>query len=687
MQQSLNGLWEIAESISAEAPLAYERTVPVPGLARLATPAFRGLSVPEIGWLPLEVRQQARRDPHRDYFWYRRCFSVASDYSVALLRFAKAQFGIRVWLNGQVVGEHHACFSAAVFDVTAHLVTGRNELVVRVGAHPLMLPAGVPAGSDHEKYLWTAGLYDNVDLVLTGSPTIEDVQIAPDITRGVITVAWTVRNRSDQAVVCAPRLCVTTRAEGRPVTTRSAKSCLLGTHEARPFVEVIAIPDARWWSPESPFLYQLTINTEGDSRSMSFGMREFRFDTATRRAWLNGRIYYLRGSNITLHRFFEDDECGILPWNETWVRKLLGELPKRYHWNIMRWSIGPVPECWLQIADEVGLLVEYEFAIWTWRAEWDHAQTQAQVKLWMADSWNHPSVVWWSLSNETRHPPLIDMVAQVRQADLSGRPWSNGYNLPQGEHDPIDDHPYKWHAPVAWPAELWTNEKYQATTAENTSNAPHPSAHASVANEYCWFWLRRDGTPTELTGGVFARYFSQARTSEQRRELYARYLAAETEYFRAHRNFAGVMHFVFLTCDHPWALTGDLFSDVRRLEVNEVFDAALRDAFHPLGVYLSYWNQSALPGSIPELRAMLINDDESPHRGELEFSVRDSQGCIVTSATMPFSISPLCQHTWRCDTLPLPSVPGVYQLAATARSTSGSVVTSRRRLEVAVPQI
>jgi beta-galactosidase len=40
-------------------------------------------------------------------------------------------------------------------------------------------------------------------------------------------------------------------------------------------------------------------------------MREFRFDTPTKRAYLNGRVYFLRGSNITLHRFFEDPLSGI----------------------------------------------------------------------------------------------------------------------------------------------------------------------------------------------------------------------------------------------------------------------------------------------------------------------------------------------------------------------------------------
>lgn len=685
MQQSLNGQWEIADSMSAEAPLVYERRVPVPGLARLAEPPFPGLSVNEIGWLPLEVRQQHRADPRRDYFWYRRTFEITAGHAVALLRFAKAQFGIRVWVNGGFVGEHHACFSSATFDVTPHLRAGANELVVRVGAHPLVLPAGVPCGSDHEKYLWTAGLYDNVELLLTGSPTLEDIQVAPNLRENSISVTWTVRNRSNETVRCSPQLSVATRAGQIPVATLAAAECELPPRETKAYVATLAIPDARWWTPDAPFLYTLTIDTGGDQRRVTFGLREFRFDSVTRRAWLNGRLIYLRGTNITLHRFFEDEACGTLPWDRAWIRRLLGELPKRYHWNAMRWSISAVPECWLEIADEVGLLVEYEFPIWTWRAEWDHALAAEHVKAWMADSWNHPSVAWWSLSNETRHPPLVKMVAEVRQSDRSRRAWSNGYNLPEGEHDPIDDHPYKWHAPVAWPAELWANEKYQRTTAENSANAPHPSAHASVANEYCWFWLKRDGSPTELTGGAYARYFAQARTAGQRRELYAWYLAAETEYFRAHRNFAGVLHFVFLTCDHPWALTGDLFRDVAALELHEPYDAALRDAFHPLGVYLNYWETTAAPGSVPELHAMLVNDDPGSHAGELEFAIENAAGHALASARLPFSVSSLCQQTLRCDSLALPAQPGSYRIVATARSSTGAVVRSRRKVEVAGP--
>ena len=81
-------------------------------------------------------------------------------------------------------------------------------------------------------------------------------------------------------------------------------------------LQTIRIPHARLWTPEEPNLYVIETSTGGDSTSTRFGMREFRFDTATRRAYLNGHVYFMRGSNITLHRFFEDPKSGTLPWNE-----------------------------------------------------------------------------------------------------------------------------------------------------------------------------------------------------------------------------------------------------------------------------------------------------------------------------------------------------------------------------------
>ncbi len=262
-------------------------------------------------------------------------------------------------------------------------------------------------------------------------------------------------------------------------------------------------------------------------------MREFRFDSATKRAYLNDQVYFMRGSNITLHRFFEDPNCGNLPWREEWVQKLLVEIPKRMHWNSFRFCIGPVPDRWLEIADETGLLIQNEFFVWRpYHDLWDTGEVVQQFGEWMRDNWNHPSVVIWDANNETVAPIFAEkIIPSVRSLDLSNRPWENGWSLPEGPDDPVEQHPYL------------TSSRLNLQTLKRNNGAvsgPRIQGHAQIINEYEWLWLNRDGTPTTLTEKVYAAAIGADATPERRFEEYAYSLAAITEYWRAHRNMAGV---------------------------------------------------------------------------------------------------------------------------------------------------
>jgi beta-galactosidase len=346
---SLNGAWQIEDSKDAEAiPVAWNHTVPVPGLAHSAEPAF-----PQVDQFDSRMSIQNRvgegklpktaivynagvSRQERNWFWYRRTFEVSDRKSVAILRINKAQFGAAVWLNGVKIGDHLPCFTAATFNVSTALRRGENELIVRVGAHPGVLPLFVSGGTDFEKIRWTPGIYDNVSLGLSENPVIDSVQVAPKISNSSIVVQTALRNLGTKPV----SLRLTQRVLGWKgsaiVTTSAPRSIVLAPGESKVVLQSIAMPGALLWSPESPNLYVLETGTGGDTASTRFGMREFRFDSATKRAYLNGRVYFMRGSNITLHRFFEDPPSGRLPWDEAWVRKLLVEIPHEMHWNSFR---------------------------------------------------------------------------------------------------------------------------------------------------------------------------------------------------------------------------------------------------------------------------------------------------------------------------------------------------------------
>src|SRR5439155_1467282 len=186
-----------------------------------------------------------------------------------------------------------------------------------------VLPESISAGTDFEKNRWTPGIYDGVSLQLSDNPTIETIQIAPRLADSSIVVQTKLRNHGETASRFNLTHNVHVWRSSSVVVSTPLQAISLQPGEELTITQTIRIPNARLWSPEDPNLYVLETSTGGDSASTRFGMREFRFDTPTRRAYLNGRVYFMRGSNITLHRFFEDPHSGMLPWNEQWMRKLL----------------------------------------------------------------------------------------------------------------------------------------------------------------------------------------------------------------------------------------------------------------------------------------------------------------------------------------------------------------------------
>ncbi|MEB2362576.1 MAG: hypothetical protein HUU41_14205 [Bryobacteraceae bacterium] len=696
----LDGEWQIEDSVDADAvPRNWTHHVPVPGLANLAQPAFVDVDRfdgKEVLWnrirrkvIPAStsLEGQGISRQSRNYFWYAKSFRVPASKQVALLRIGKAQFGTAVWLNGKKLGEYAGCFSASYFDLTQAMDwSGENRLIVRIGAHPAVLPESYPAGSDFEKNLWTPGIYDSVSVLLMDNPVIETIQAAPAITPPQITVQTKLKNYGAAPATTTLRHQVKAWKGGQRAGQSMPQKISLKPGEEKTLTETIPIPGARLWSPEDPFLYVLDSSTGGDTVSTRFGVREFRFDTPTKRAYLNGKVYFLRGSNITLHRFFEDPDAGSLTWNETWVRKLLSEIPKKMNWNMFRFCIGPVPDKWLDIADETGLLIQNEFFIWTGRAsgnykrQWDADELIRQYGDWMRDNWNHASVVIWDANNESYDPVFGEkVIPAVRDLDLSHRPWENSYNPPAGPDDPVEDHPYLFSSGR-------TGNPFQVTSLENMSgsgrNTVTPSGHAMVLNEYGWLWLLRDGTPTVLTERVYEHLLGKTATGQERLALNGYLLGGLTEFWRAHRNYAGVLHFVYLTSCYEGAYTCDHFSDVKSLTMDPTFADYAGEAFKPLGVYLNFWQPNLKTGVERRFTVMMVNDSNEPARGNLVLTLDNEGGEAVARVERKFSIQPLGQETLLLD-LKIPDVAGSFLLKAAAHAVNGSGPTlSRRRVSL-----
>jgi beta-galactosidase len=684
----LNGEWEIEDSIlPGNMPRDFGHRVRVPGMVNQSAPEFK--DVDEFDGLDYLqnnfVRNMVKKVnidtvrvgiPHqeRNYFWYRRTFEYKEDQELVVLKINKAQFGTKVWVNGKEAGTHLGCFTSGKFNITGLVRKGENELIVRIGAHPGALPQWAPSGSDYEKPKWTPGIYDDVSITATNYPYVSSVQIAPDIHTSSITVQSKIVHKGE-AVSLALNYMISGANIATPNIEEEGKLYSLNDGDTIIITDTVQIPDAELWSPEEPNLYVLNVNTGSDHVSTRFGMREFKFDTKTKLAYLNGKPYFLRGSNITLHRFFDDDNCASLPWDENWVRRLLVAWPRTFQWNAFRFCIGPVPDKWLDIADETGLIIQNEFFIWQYHSNWDSLELKKQVIEWMEDNWNHASVGWWDICNETDTEYLRGIIREVRHLDLSDRAWDNGYGLPVGPDDPVEDHHYN----IAWDG--WTYTEYDRNVAAKTTNSPHPTAHACVLNEYGWLWLNRDGSPTILSQRVYDSIAPEA-TNEQRIEMAAYLLGLETEYFRAHRNYAGVLHFTFLTGNFENVITGDLFSDIRTLNIHPAYEKYFVQVFKPLGLYINYSRPAEKPGTEITVRVMMVNDEYKDLRGDLELMIKSENGNILEYKSSGFQIKSLGAMTYSYG-ITTPGNPGSYWLEAKSLCTDGRDTTiSRRKLIV-----
>jgi hypothetical protein len=675
---SLNGTWQIDESVSAtEVPKTFSRTLVVPGLVSLAKPEF-----PEVGTVSAK----------RNYFWYQKSFAAPARREAAILRIGKSQFGTAVWLNGKPVGEHLSCWTAGYFNLTEGMNwSGENQLVVRIGAHPALLPANIPgAGIAGSSKYWIPGIWDDVGLILRDNPVIETIQVAPRVNASEAVVQTKVKNYGPALSFELSHVVKSWKA-GTVVARGEPQNVQIEAGEEKTFTQTIKIPNARLWSPDDPFLYVVESRTTGDSIQTRFGMREYTFDNAARRGLLNGKPYFLRGGNIEWNLHVEDPLCGDRAWDRAWVKKVVADIPKKLNWNTFRFTIGTTPDMWLDIADEEGILIQLEPRIWGYRAEWDKQELIAEFGRWMRDNWNHPCVFMWDANNEAdKGRELVPVINAVRPLDLSGRAWENGWGPPASPTDPCEAHPYflnqeQWQdlrkLTTLNPEDSWEG---WSKNPKGWARSPEGEGHCLIINEYCWLWLYSDGRPVPLSADIYDKALPGGKAGE--RQEYRWYMTAVlTEFWRFQRCAIGVLYYDFLG-SYPLGRPGPgpyhfgAFSDIVTLQLQPEFEKYMTEAFKPLGVYIKFWGDGE-PGKQPyvpygqwfpvqgganhHFAVGMINDDLEPVTGKLVLSVENLEGKTIVSTEKPFRLDGVGKNTYELA-VSVPKESGKYLLKAVA---------------------
>jgi beta-galactosidase len=702
---NLNGTWEFDQTTAAFPPEKFTRTIPVPGLVHLAEPKiaeydkfFKRPDKPEAK----EQYNLYNLDYTPRYNWYRKIVFIPKELEnkQGMITIKKSQYVTQVYLNGIDLGTSMACYTPIEFPLNRAVKFGAdNEILIRVGER-VWLPAEAAGGTDKEKEHYLPGIWDDVLLSFTGNIRINRLLILPSVVNKTVMVKTQLRSLLPAQIFYGDpmedsvRLDVVITEKNSGKELASARGSFQAKRDNLTEAELeIPFSDFTAWTPEAPYLYTATAQLRAggdltDKVSHQFGMRDF--TTEGKFFYLNGEKYLLRGTNITLQRFFEDPDCGNLVWDKEWVRKLLVSYPKQLHWNAMRICVGIVPDFWYDIADENGLLLQNEWLYWQ-NHGWDD-QIRKEYTDWVWSDGSHPSIAIWDAINENTDMFIGNtLIPDLKKLDPT-RIWDAGY-MRGGlmNADEMDEpHPYE--------GRIIANEKGAEKTSYPLGNLdykPHSlkmiqeSSVPQLANEYGWIWLWRNGMPSKLTVDVYKYYLGPNSSPSQNRAFQAYDLQLETEWLRSEPNLAGVLAFCYLTNNYGY--TGDWFTDNIKDLIPSPTLEWLADAFSPTAVFINLTDERYVkqalahkPGEKLILKLVKVNDLNTGINGKLTLKIIDGTGITVREKSMQITISAYDRSSFE-SVLPLPLKPGGYLLTAefTAEGRSRPVI-SRRFIKVGV---
>lgn len=314
-------------------------------------------------------------------------------FSVPVGRAARLEFGAvsmwcRVFVDGVALKDHACGYAPFTVEVPASAAKAERELVVLVDNRYDF--DRVPMHEEYFDFYQYGGIIRPVALRVLPAEGgfIDHVQtlVGEGYREGKITVKVWLGGVGE-------RVALSTRIDDEPARAHAPVAVVDGVAT----LELIAA-NKRIWSPDTPVLHALTVTLRnGDETTVRFGLRHI--EARGGAIWLNGEKIVLKGYNRHEWHPTGGPTTSVLEmFNDVKLLKDLG-------CNFVRGSHYPQDQRFLDLCDELGLLVWEENLGWGQRAKtfasakW-HADHRETLRAMVRASANHPSVVMWGFLNE-----------------------------------------------------------------------------------------------------------------------------------------------------------------------------------------------------------------------------------------------------------------------------------------------
>ena len=332
--KNLNGLWKYAITKKGDpTPAAYQGDILVPFAVES--------SLSGVGKMINE----------KEELWYQRTFDVPSAWrgKQILLHFGAVDWKAEGWVNDVKVGEHTGGFTPFYFDITSVLNKGNNDLVVKVwdpsdrGEQPRGKQIANPHGI---WYTPVTGIWQTVWLEPVATQYITNLKTTPDIDNNSVKVEVAANTTSADKVEVKV-------FDGKNLVAKGA--ALNGVP-----VELTMPANAKLWSPDSPFLYNMEVTLYKDGKAIDqvksyTAMRKYSIrkgQNGITRLQLNNKDYFQFGP---LDQGWWPDGLYTAPTDEALVYDL--KKTKDFGYNMVRKHVKVEPARWYTHCDQLGLIV------------------------------------------------------------------------------------------------------------------------------------------------------------------------------------------------------------------------------------------------------------------------------------------------------------------------------------------
>ena len=336
---------------------------------------------------------------------YRTLFEIPAQWKgkEIILHFGAAGSAYYVWVNGQKAGYSEDSKTPAEFNITKYLQEGKNLLAVQV------FKWSDGSYLEDQDFFRMSGITRDVFLLAKNPVHLFDFRSTASLDakyqNGLFSLELNIRNLTPgkQTINVETKLL----KDGKGYFRQSSKLVCQPNSNSVKFSGII--PRVLTWSCETPNLYQLIITLKDqngkiiETEGCKVGFRNVEIKEG--HLCINGQKIYVKGVNIHEH----NQITGHVLDKETMMKDL--SLMKQFNINTVRTSHYPEPELWYELCDQYGIYLIDEADIeshgmgygvkslakdTTW-----YAAHLFRTKNMVERDKNHPSVIIWSLGNES----------------------------------------------------------------------------------------------------------------------------------------------------------------------------------------------------------------------------------------------------------------------------------------------